>query len=319
METVAVTGDKKSPLKQSADGYLIINLNGIDLSAGSVPVSLNAADIQIGAVEIKDGSSDLRAIVDSNGALKVTGGGGVPNAEYKSPSDFTATYTSNVTITLSSLPVTISDSSQIVYVKVVPSSGSASYYTNGQDGVTMNISSNVLTISGAGTPFASGDVYEIGINAQTKAYDASTNSQMNSVLNPVWSRYTDAETLITDAQDFTSSWADIGSEIDKRGYTEVWIYGTLDINDSTDCRIRALGKIESGGTFEGNFMIETISATDVKVAGEYIEFNSDSDQSFILKIDAGAVPFIQLQVVAGTLGGGTAAQIDSLSYNMIWR
>jgi len=45
-----------------------------------------------------------------------------PNAEYKSPFDFTAVFTSGTTITLSVLPISITDNSQISYIKVVPAS-----------------------------------------------------------------------------------------------------------------------------------------------------------------------------------------------------
>ena len=185
---------------------------------------LSGGDVQIGAVEIKGSVNDWRvdtqidnevtvgspvfipiggkyfsgaqtytntdAVVaqfNDQGALKVTGGGGVPASEFKSPKDFSATYTSTTTITLSSLSnLTITDSSQIVYIKQITSAGVGIYYTNGQDGVTITVSSNVLTISGAGTPLVSGDVYEIGINGQKKAFDPSTNSNMESVLNPVY-------------------------------------------------------------------------------------------------------------------------------------
>jgi hypothetical protein len=46
-----------------------------------------------------------------------------------------------------------------------------------------------LTVNGAGTPFASGDVYEVGINAQKKAYDSTLDVTKTSEQSPLWSRY----------------------------------------------------------------------------------------------------------------------------------
>lgn len=268
---------------------------------------LASGDIQIGAVEIKDATGTARVSVDESGALKVTGGASSVAAEYTSPSDFTATYTSSTTITLSSLPFTISDSSQIVYIRVIPSSGDAEIYVNGSDGVTMTVSSNVLTISGVTAPFASGDVYEIGINSQTKAYDSSTNSLQNSTLNPVYSRYTDADTLVS-AQDLTNAYADFGAEIDMQGYNRLGVFIVADVNDSENVTLKVLGKHESGGTDEytidgiPNETLWTTGASDFK---KYYEF------------DVGTIPFIQLQAIAGTVGG-TAGDL-TIDINKKWR
>jgi hypothetical protein len=68
----------------------------------------------------------------------------------------------------------VTDSSQIVGRKVVPASGDAVVYKNGENGVTMRVSANVITISGVTDPFASGDVYEVGING--------ANVSLNSLL-----------------------------------------------------------------------------------------------------------------------------------------
>ncbi len=127
-------------------------------------------------------------------------------ATFKSPSDFTATYTSTTTITLSSLPFTISDSSQVVYLRMVPSSGDATVYVNGSGGVTLTVNSRVITIAGAGTPFASGDVYEVGINAQQKAYDSSTDQNKVSVGNADYAHTTSVEHLVDETNEAAASY-----------------------------------------------------------------------------------------------------------------
>lgn len=120
--------------------------------------------------------------------------------------------------------------------------------------------------------------------------------------------------LISAAQDLTANWVDLGGEISTENVQHIGIYINLDINNSQDARVRLLAKHTSAGTDEYNLPIRTVSASDVKVEDEYIEFNVDADQKMILEFDLdGIVPFCQIQVQAGTVGA-TAGQIDSAYY-----
>ncbi len=95
-------------------------------------------------------------------------------SEYRSPSDFTAVFASNITLTLASLPIALTDDSQIVYIRRIPAVGADGIvYVNGSGGVTFREVGGVLTIYGAGTPFVNTDVYEVGINLQDKAYHST--------------------------------------------------------------------------------------------------------------------------------------------------
>ena len=94
------------------------------------------------------------------------------------------------------------------------------------------------------------------------------------------------------------------------GFRKLGIFATLDINSSNNARIRALGKLDSGGTKEYQLIISTVSASNVKIEDAYYEWNADADMETILVVDTdGVVPFIQLQIMAETVGA-TAAQID---------
>jgi len=186
---------------------------------------ISGGDIQIGAVELKDGSTDNRGEISSSGnlstlskgtynateptlsdgdesslqlnesgELKVTGGAGASSvsAEYISPSDFTATYTSASTITLSGVPVTITDSSQIAYIKQVKTDNTSNTFVNGANDITLSYSANVITVYEKGvaiTSLASGDVYEIGVNGTKKAYDLSIDADKIINLTPESSKY----------------------------------------------------------------------------------------------------------------------------------
>ena len=132
--------------------------------------------------------------LNENGELKVTGGAGASSvsAEYISPSDFTATYTSSSTLTLSGVPISINDSSQIAYIKQVKADNTSRTYVNGANDITLAHASGVITIYEKGTAAASlvaGDVYEVGINGTTKAYDISTDTTKIINITPESSKY----------------------------------------------------------------------------------------------------------------------------------
>ena len=122
--------------------------------------------------------------------------------------------------------------------------------------------------------------------------------------------------LVTVAQDLTGAWADCGAEIQTDGYRYLGLYVNLDINLSNDARIRVLAKRASTGDDEYVLPIKTVGASDIKVEDSYYEFNDDADQKVFIPIElTNLIPFVQVQVMAGTVGG-TAGQIDSLYYTL---
>lgn len=146
-----------------------------------------------------------------------------------------------------------------------------------------------------------------------KSIDAS-----GTVVAPIYKQYTTMDSLYFAGTDTaTATWQNLGAVIDMRGYTQLNIYTSIDINNTTDLQFRALGKrtLTKGSYL---FMVETISSTDIKVDPEYTEFNTDADQHAILRVEAQGVPFIQLQY-KGTMGATPNAKIDSTYINKIWR
>jgi hypothetical protein len=246
------------------------------------------------------------------GELKVTGGAGASsvNAEYISPADFSATYTSASTITLSGLPITVSNSAQVAYIKQVKADNTSRTYVNGANEITIAFAANVLTVYEKGaviTSLASGDVYEVGINGQVKSYDPTIQAQKNSITNPEWERYTDPEVLVT-AQDLTATEDDLGAVIDVRGYNRLGLFIVKDVNDSEDVDLSFYGLTESDGAVE--FDIDGLSSKELWTTGA-------SDGSIYYEIDVGTIPFIQLRAVAGTVG--TTAGNLTVDINKKWR
>lgn len=123
-------------------------------------------------------------------------------------------------------------------------------------------------------------------------------------------RYTDAQQLISTPLDLTGTWADLGSEYRLGGARACAAYINLDINLSLDAQVRFLAKHTSAHADEFVLPIRTVSASDVKVEDEYLEFNVDADQKVIVGVDLdGCAVYGQWQVRVNTVGG-TAAQID---------
>lgn len=257
------------------------------------------------------------ALYDSAGGQITSFGSPSTISEYKSPNDFTATYTSNVTITLVGLSFTPT-SEQIVYIRVIPTSGSALMLVNGSGGVTMKYSAGVITISGAGTPFAAGDLYEVGINGVKKAYNSVTDTIKTTVSNADWgSKYNTVIPIIGAAQTLTTSFVDLGSgfEIPCMGYKTLAIWIKLTIQQSVGVQIQALAKHTSAGSEEYNLPIETISATLVQVNPEIVQF-PDANGLFLLKIALdNVIPYVQLQIKM-TTDGGTDGTIDTAYYTL---
>lgn len=66
----------------------------------------------------------------------------------------------------------------------------------------------------------------------------------NTILRPLKGKVTSLIPFST-SQNFTAGWVDLGEEIDVRGQSSITLFGVLDINDSTNARIRMLVKNKS--------------------------------------------------------------------------
>ena len=122
---------------------------------------------------------------------------GVMCCNLSSPPDFSATYTSGVTITCAGAPLTIDDANcTIMFIRVKPSGGPwLPPLINGQ--VSISAVSNVITVAGAGTtPFHTGDTYRVGIFAQEKAYVQVSDAYRQTETDPLDLKVVE-ETLIT--------------------------------------------------------------------------------------------------------------------------
>ncbi len=186
---------------------------------------------------------------NENGALKVdatvdTEAPIPPYTHSSARGDFTAAYTSSTTLTITGAPTLTNN--QLVYVLVTNAGGTASQlYVNGMGGTVLTVASNVITITGAGTPFASGDTYDVGVNLQDKAYDATNDVLKTSEQAPIWSKYTSPESYTTFTPVDTSY--DEGDVIDVREFNTLNFYysKTASTQDNSYIKIIYLTEVDS--------------------------------------------------------------------------
>lgn len=134
-------------------------------------------------------------VVGTNIPRPSGGSSSAADADYKVGSyDGTITYASTTSVTLAGNYPTINYSTQIVYIKVTSTGGvSGDVFFNMQNGVVMTYSGGVVTISGAGTPFATGDTYEVGLNATPIGADLGQDTYKVNVRNSVQAHFADPE------------------------------------------------------------------------------------------------------------------------------
>lgn len=118
-------------------------------------------------------------------------------------------------------------------------------------------------------------------------------------------------------QAVTSTWTDIGTEIDTAGYNTMLLWTNVDIGNSTNIRLRCLAKSTlDTGVLEFEYPIMTAATTVVGVEGRYFEWTTDEDQLTILQINLnGLIPIVQLQIQANA--DQTTGTIDNLWAHLI--
>lgn len=119
------------------------------------------------------------------------------------------------------------------------------------------------------------------------------------------------EVLTSSAQNFTASWADLGSEIKTETFANLGLWLNIDINDTLDARFRALARHTDGGD-KYVFPIKINTATVVNVEDEYCEFTTNEDAFRVIGITLDKIlPFIQIQIQAGTVGASVGQVLNS--------
>ncbi len=171
------------------------------------------------------------------------------------------------------------------------------------------ISSNVITLEYDTTSMADTDDLQIFVQ-YNNSEDYDLAAQTSVVRNPQNSNYTDAEAIISAAQELDATFTDLGSEIDMKTYDQLGVWLTVDIGTSTNVELRLLHKHESGGAEEyREIYLDSPSSNLTVINLNDYQIGADSDQLFKINIPVSMTsPYIQLQVRDSADGDG---QIDA--------
>ena len=134
--------------------------------------------------------------IDENAGRQMIDTTMLPLVTQYSPTHFNSVYTSNVTITLSDVNFTPVDV-QVKYVIVNPTSPATAIYIDGVNGVSLTIASNVVTITGAGTPLVNTDTYEVGLLTKNIGDDIALDLKKTEEQAPINEKQTDPEAYTT--------------------------------------------------------------------------------------------------------------------------
>ncbi len=111
--------------------------------------------------------------------------------------------------------------------------------------------------------------------------------------------------IISVAQTLTASFVDLGDEQDMREFTKLGLFLNININNSENIQVKAIGRTSAGDAIEYLLPIRSanFSAGQVGVKTFVLELENDVDQGIILEVETGnIIPFVQLQVKVGTVG-----------------
>lgn len=124
--------------------------------------------------------------------------------------------------------------------------------------------------------------------------------------------------LTSVSQNVTGSWVDLGSPIDVRKFNKLTLWIKLDINNAENVRLRLSGlHTESGDEYLR--IIKTAGASAIAFEAEYYELNVDgTDINFVNTFDVDAYSYVQVQVMAGTVGA-TPAAVTASHYTLLSR
>lgn len=245
----------------------------------------DSSGVEINPAKEDGNLADIKDVLESGVSL--------PHAEFISPEDFSATYTSSTTLTLAGLSISMSNP-QIAYVVQVLADNTSKRWIQGHN-CTLKESGGVVTIypNDASTPFVTADGYEVGLNYQKKAYDATQDALKHLEQSPEKDWYTGFIPLVT-AQDLTATNDTLGNSIDVQTAKTVLLTITGDVNDSTDVVLSMFTQETSGGTEFTPVGALTPSVTLWGAVG------ADFTEGYYLDVTADS--YIQLRAIAGTLG-----------------
>jgi hypothetical protein len=248
---LALTNEIRFPQNKFEEGMDLTSAEALALITTSFANGDYTIDYRTGTIYAKKATTAStmtsvaykRPTSESSGSSGSTGASSV-SAEFISPTDFTATYTSSSTITITGMPFTITNSSQIVYVKVYNTSTKiATTYVAGSGNISFGYSAGVITVYSSGvaiTALTSNDTYEVGINGQEKGYDPTTDTEKSIEQSPLSAKYVADSLLDTTNVAAATNYYPSSTGMSMDGYSALSLSGKIiDADNTTTLTIEA--------------------------------------------------------------------------------
>jgi len=147
----------------------------------------------------KTSANSIPVVLPSDAAAN-SGSASSGDATYMSPTDFTATYASGTTLTITGLPYTPT-AAQFMSVKRQDTTGVSVTYTPDVKAFAYNSSTGVLTVTGAA--FTATDVFVVTAIGPTKMMDVSNDAQRNAPIRDLSDQYVSETFTLTNVPNAT--------------------------------------------------------------------------------------------------------------------
>lgn len=230
---------------------------------------------------------------------------------YTSPTDYQVSFTSSTSITITGANILIDDTACYVFkIDYKPVAlGVWKSLTNTHNGCSIVAAAGVITVTGVGTPFVTGDLYRVVIFGPKKAYDPGDFIKTLEG-SPLWSHRTDKEALLAAAQTMTAAFVVVGYQPAVDGYCFAGVWIKITMNQATAVQIQILAQHTSAGTEEYFLPIEGISPGLDQLTPEMIQIVDATASLYFIRVKLdNVIPFIK--VYARDVTAGTHATIDT--------
>jgi hypothetical protein len=198
--------------------------------------------------------------------------------------------------------------SQIFLIMHVPTTQVIYNFADPTKGGTFVPATGVLTLEFDTSSFSNSDELQILVDTDADGYDFTLDAKKTIEQSPTWSRYTNSEAIISSAQTLTTSFADLGPEIDVQGYSICILWIKITIQQSQGVQIQGLLKHTYAGSEEYNFVIKQ-QGSPSSINADLIEL-PNSNGLYGIPFECRGMTYLQFQVKM-SVDGGTDGTIDT--------
>lgn len=159
-----------------------------------------------------------------------------------------------------------------------------------------------VTVTGATFSNVANSI-KIRIRGEMRGFSTSANSHSTTEASPLDQKYSGPTSLGAAVAFVTTTWTDLGPEIDVRGRNKIRFFNTVDINNTTGALFRVLLKETSAAAEEYIYKFGTVAAGSVTLDnGAWILGDADGYIEVSVPDLGNTVAYVQCQIYCGAQG-----------------